>query len=192
MNMQHTNIQIMWKEIVFIFLFIYVIRFFTDMYIILGYKNINKNFYNQTWVGLKKKIRKHRKICSVFSGGTFNKKIRAIYNGLCMILSSMALINKKESEFISELDNVKKDIEFELKPFVLALYFRSKNDLSTATSFYYEYSRCIHHDKNIELIMNSLFSSQECNEINNETKTAIRSFKNPAIILLLKDNNLII
>ncbi|MEE0883944.1 MAG: hypothetical protein U0L59_01800 [Faecalimonas sp.] len=192
LNIEHTNVQIMWKEIVLIFLFIYIIRFFTDIYIIIVYKNIYNRFYAHDWFGLEKKVKKHQNLCSVFLSGPFNKKIRLIYNGLCMILSSIALIDENDCVFITEIDNIKKDEEFELKPFVLALYYRSKNDLTTAMKFYHKYSRCIHQDENIDIIMNYLFSNQECKKMNNEIAIAIKSFQNPAIIKLFEDNNLII
>lgn len=181
----------MWREIVFILLFIYIFRFFTDIYIITVYKKIYNKFYSNNWIGLEMKIKKHQKLCSVFTKGPFNKKIRLIYNGLCMILSSIALIEKNDLTFITELDKIKKEEEFELKPFILALYFHSKNDLQRAMNFYYKYCRCIHQDIYIESIMTYLFSNQDDSKIVNEVEIAIRSFKNPAILKLFEDNKLI-
>ena len=190
MNIEYTNVQIMWQEILFIFIFIYIVRYLTDVYIIVVYKNIYNKFYANNWFGLENKARKHKKICSVFARGPFNKKIRLIYNGLCLLLSSIALIEKNESVFLVELDSIRKEEEFELKPFILALYFRSTNDLRTAVKFYYKYSKCIHQDKNIEKIMNYLFSNHGDKKIDSEIKIAIKSFQNPAIIKLFENNNL--
>lgn len=164
----------------------------TDVYILIIYKDIYKKFYAPNWFGLKEKIRHLKKTCYIFLSGPFNKKIRFIYNNLCFILSSIEFMDKKDGEFIIELDNIKKDEEFELKSFVLALYFRSKNNQKTAMKFYDKYSTCIHQDKNVNIIMKYLFANQEYNIKNEEIKIAIKSFQNPAIIKLLVDNNLII
>lgn len=191
LNILLTNVQIMWKEIVCIFLFIYILRFFTDIYIITVYKKIYNKFYSNDWIRLEKKIKKHQNLCSVFTKGPFNKKIRVIYNGLCIILSSIALIEKKDLNFITELDKIKKEEEFELKSFILALYFYSKNDMQRAMNYYYKYCRCIHQDSNIESIMSYLFFNQEDSKNVNEVGIAIKSFKNPAILKLFKDTKLI-
>lgn len=108
-----------------------------------------------------------------------------------MALSSMALIRNNEIEFVKELDNVKQEEEYELKAYVLYLYYVSKNNNALAMKYYNNYSRCTHENRNIEIVMKYLFNKDECLRTTSEFQNAINSFQNPAIIRLLKDNDLL-
>lgn len=191
MNINGVNIQIMWTEIVITFFLIGIVRYLINMYILHVYNNIYKEFISFKWEKLDDKIRKHKKLCNVFSNGPYNKKIRLMYNGLCMALSSMALIRNHESGFIEELNDIKQEEEFELKAFVLALYYRSNNN-SLAIQYFNKYVRCIHQNKNIELIMKYLFDKEKTTKDMDDIKKVIKCFRNPAIICLLKQNGLIL
>ena len=65
MNINGTNVQIMWKEIAIILLIVYITRFAIDIYIKTIYNKIYNQFYSYTWNGLEEKIKKHQKICNI-------------------------------------------------------------------------------------------------------------------------------
>ena len=123
MNINGTEVQIMWKEIAVGLLVLYVIRLLIDLYIKTEYKQFNNLFYSHDWNGLDVKIRKHQRICDVFSKGPWNKNVCLMYNGLCVALASMALINNDVVDFLNQLHYIKNEDNFEIKHFILALYY---------------------------------------------------------------------
>ena len=139
MNLVGSHVQIMWKDIFLTIVFIYGIRFVIDSYIIKGFKKVHKAFYSNDWNGLEGQIEKYQKISDQFSNGPWNKKIRGIYNTLCAFRASVALVEGKESIFLNQLNHIKKEEDFELKFFVLSLYYRSKNDNEKAFQYYLQY-----------------------------------------------------
>lgn len=189
MSMAGASIKIMWKEIAVILIIVYIARCIIDIYIVSEYNKICNEFYSFTWDKLENKIKKHKKICNVFSNGLWNKKVRLIYNGLCVALSSMSLLRGDDLEFISRLSDVKDEINFDIKPFMLALYYHSKNDEAASQEHYNKFMKCNSHSEDTKVIMEELFLEQmpqKSAELNN----AIKSFRNPAIIKLLQENGL--
>ena len=179
------NVTIMWKEIVIIFAFLFLVRFMFDVYMLKQYNAIVKDFYaNKSVYG---KIKKLQKICNIFSSALWNQKTCLMYNNLCCILASIALLNNNESEFLLELNNVKREEKYELKSFILALYFLSKNNQSMAQSNYEKYLICKHENNNINIVLSKLFSSQNYSKNDETFLNAIASFKNPAIKKLLSE-----
>lgn len=185
-----TNIKIMWKEIVIILLILYSVRLAIDIYIKIIYNKIIEKFYTYNWDGLEEKVEKHRKICNVFSNGRWNKNVRLIYNGLCVVISSMAFLRGDDSEFINQLSCVKDEVNFEIKPFMLALYYRSRNDEVAMREYYNKFLDCNSHSEYTKVIMEKLFSEQMLQKSEN-LHNAIKKFQNPGIIKLLQENGLI-
>lgn len=192
MNVNEVHVQIMWKEIAIIFLLIFLLRCMTDVYIITIYKRINSSFYLGEWDGLEEKILRHRKICNVFSDGPFNKNIRVRYNGLCMALASMRLMQGDEADFLQQLNYVKKEEEYEMKAFILALYYRSKEQHEEAEKQYHKFSKCNSQSQNLKIVLDVLFEKQKEIQKDEAYRDAIRSFQNPAILKLFKDNNILL
>ncbi len=175
----------MWKEIAVILLVLYVTRLAIDMYIRKVYNKICNQFYSNTWDGLKEKIHKHRKLCDAFSNGPWNKNVRQMYNGLCVALASIALVNNDEVAFVNQLHEVKNEDDFEMKSFMLALYYHSAHDEVESKKCYNAYLKCNHENKNIKVIMEHLFSEKNNTQSSDDINTASETFKNPAIIKLL-------
>ncbi len=190
MNINGTEVQIMWKEIAVGLLVLYVIRFLIDLYIKTKYKQINNLFYSHDWNGLDVKIRKHQRICDVFSNGPWNKNVCLMYNGLCVALASMALINNNEVDFLNQLHYIKNEDNFEIKHFILALYYCSKHDEIASKRNYNAYLRCNRKDENIRVIMDYLFSETSSIQSKEDICGAVKTFQNPAIIKLLRDNGI--
>lgn len=186
MNINGTHIQIMWKEIATILLVVYIIRLAIDLYIRTVYKKICDQFYSNIWDGLEEKIRKHLNICNVFSNGPLNKNVRRMYNGLCMALASILLVNNNEVAFVNQLHKIKNEYDFEMKSFALALYYYSLHDEAAAKKHYNEYLKCNHENKNINVIMEHLFSKENNTRSSDDIQAAMETFKNPAIVKLLK------
>lgn len=122
------TVQIMWKEIGIGLLGLYILRNILDVYMVKKYKKIVSLFGKIETNQLKAKAEKHLKLCDFFSIGPWNKQIYFIYNGLCWLLSSISLIENNDRRFLEYLEMVKKEKEFEIKPFALFLYYRSKDD----------------------------------------------------------------
>lgn len=180
------NVTIMWKEIAIIFVFLFLVRFIFDIYMIQQYNTIVKKFYANKLTDVKK-TKKLQKICNVFSSALWNQKTCLMYNNICCILASVALLNNNDNEFLFELNKIKREQKYELKSFVLALYFLSKSNLSIAQSHYEKYLICEHENDNINIVLSKFFSSQNYAKIDEDFLGAIESFKNPAIKKLLSD-----
>ena len=191
MNINGTEVQIMWKEIAVGLLVLYVIRLLIDLYIKTVYKQITYLFYSHNWSGLDVKIRKHQRICDVFSSGPWNKKVCLMYNGLCVALASMALINNNEVDFLNQLHYIKNEYNFEIKHFMLALYYCSKHDEIASKRNYNAYLQCNREDENIRVILDYLFPDKSNLRSMEDVSGAIKTFHNPAIVKLLRNNGII-
>lgn len=188
MNVNGIAVNIMWKEIGAILIIVYMGRIFINMYIKNGYNRINKKFYTNNWNGLEEEIERYKKICKVFSNGPWNKNMRLIYNGLCVASASISLIRHNEVGFVECLNEVKKEVDFEMKPFLLALYYRYKQQDDVAKKYYNKYLICNHVDEDIKVIMEYLFCQGQQRDVS-EIGCTIKKFQNPAILKLLVDNN---
>ena len=180
METNGVNVQIMWKEIAIIFIVLFSFRFLIDMYIVITYKQIQSKFYSNCFVGLAYKAKKLQKISDIFSNGPFNKKMRLIFNSICVTVASLAFLNNDDFGFLNQLGKVKKEDEFEFKSFILALYYRSKGDTKNVFEYYEKWLQSNHKNKDVEVVMGFLFS----NDIQYETELverAINGFQNPAI-----------
>lgn len=181
-------VQIMWKEIGIGCLMLYVFRNMLDIYMIKKYKKITKLYGIVEADQLKLKIEKHLKLCNLFSVGPWNKNIYFIYNGLCWMMSSINLVEGKELEFLKYLEKVKKENEFEMKPFALFLFYRSKKNVEKAKYYYNAYLKCKHVDNDIAIIMRDIVNEGKKSEIFNES---IKKFIDPALQKLFKENKIL-
>lgn len=181
-------VQIMWKEIGIGFLILYVFRNILDIYMVKKYKKIVKMYGTIEINQLKLKAEKHLKLCDFFSVGPWNKQIYLIYNGLCWLLASISFSEDNEREFLEYLGRVKKENEYEMKSFVLFLYYRSKNEDNQAKYYYNLYLKCKHVDKDIAIIMDGIWNEQTKNEVFRES---VKRFNNPTLKKLLKDNRIL-
>ena len=175
----------MWKEIAIIFLVLFIVRFIIDTYIKITYNQVVNQFYSREWKGLENRIIKQRRICNVFSNGPFNKTNRQIYNGLCFLLASIAFVKNDNTVFENELNNVKREDQFAIKPFLFALYYLTKHDEEIAKRYYEKYQSCKQKDENTKIIMEYLFQRTNGNAFND----AVKSFRNPAIQKMLAEIN---
>lgn len=185
MNSSGVHVQIMWKEIAIIFLCIYLMRCLTDFYIVYKYKKLNKAFYAGEWEGLEKKMIKHQNICNVFSDGPFNKNIRSLYNGLCVALASIGLLKEDEETFLRQLNCIKKDGEYEMKAFMLTLYYNSRGNKKEAIRQYQKYLSSNPRNQNMQDILEYIYEEKRELPI-----SSAEGFQNPAIIKLLNDNKI--
>ena len=186
MGINGITTQIMWTDIIITLAVIYALRTLTEVYIVKTYKKLNKAFFEGEWDGLEKKMIKHQNICNVFSDGPFNKDIRVLYNGLCVALASIGLMQGDEETFLRQLNYIKKEKEYEMKAFILSLYFCSKGNEEEAVIQYQKYLETNPKNKNAKNILEYLFGEKK------EVPTSsVESFHNPAIIKLFKDNSII-
>lgn len=189
-NIGGSNVQIMWKEMVLIFIVLYLMRCLTDLYILRVYKKILNSFFAEDWSGLERKIEKHQKLCSIFSNGPFNKKIRYIYNTLCVVLASIKFINGNENEFLFHLGRIKRENEFEMKAFLLSLYYHSRGKMREAEEYYHYFLKCNSENQAARDILLYLFNPTQRTELEAVCVKAKQSFRNPAVIELFKANHL--
>lgn len=180
--------QIMWKEIGIGLIIVYVLRNILDIYMVNTYKKYVQMYERGEFETLKVKAKKHMKLCNFFSVGPWNKQIYLTYNSLCWLLASMSLVENNECEFLSYLNKVKKENEFEMKAFVLSLYYRSKNNIEQTKYYYDLYLKSKHIDGDMAIIMNYVFNENEKKQLIKETA---ERFNNPAIIKLLRANDIL-
>lgn len=183
--MEMGMIQIMWKEIGIGFLVLYVLRSMLDIYMIKKYEKIERSYGMVDLNILKSQAKRHLKLCDFFSVGPWNKKIYAIYNGLCWLMSSISLLENNEADFLTYLNMIKKEQEFEIKAFALSLYYRSKKDINQGQYYYNLYLASKHTDKDIAVIMDCIWNGKEKTKVFFES---VEKFKNPALKIIFKKN----
>ena len=80
-----------------------------------------------------------------------------------------------EYDFLAYLGKVKNEQEFEMKSFVLALYYRSKKDFNQARHYYDVYLTSKHVNNDIGVIMDSVWSGKAKSELVAES---VKKFEN--------------
>lgn len=181
-------IEIMWKEIGIGILILFLLRSLLDIYMIKSYEKLIGTYGIIEKENVKIKAKKLLKLYNVFSVGPWNKQMYLAYNGTCWLLASMCLIESDESGFIDYLNKVKKQDRFEMKPFALSLYYRSRENIAQMIYYYNVYMESQHVDENMDIIMNCLFGNKERMSL---LEKAVNSFHNPALIQLFKENDLL-
>lgn len=181
------EVQIMWKEIGIGLLILYIFRIVLDIYIIEKYKRLVNMCKTVELDIVRLKAYKHLRLCDVFSVGPWNKKIYLIYNGLCWLLATISMVEDNESDFLMYLNKVKKEKEFEMKSFVLSLYFRSKN-INLAKYYYDLYLTSKHIDSDIAIIMDVIWNEKEKTEAFN---VSVKKFENPALKKIFRRNGIL-
>lgn len=172
----------MWKEIGIGLIMLCILRSLLDVYMVKKYNKIVRQYGSISTDLLKKEACKHLVLCEHFAVGPFNKNIYLIYNGLCWLLASICLMEDNEKEFLNHLNRVRREREFELKPFALALFYFSKNDNLKAEEWHRLYLESTHHDDRLAVIMSDIFENQSLE------KTMIYEltpFNNPALYRLI-------
>ena len=186
MNMNGIHVEIMWKEIAIILLIICLLRYTVDFYLVYKYKKLNNAFLEGRWEGLEEKLIKHRGICNIFSEGPFNRNIRVLYNGLCVALASIAYVRQDEEMFLYHLNYIKREDEYEMKAFILSLYYHAKKNEKKGEFYYKIYLNCSPKGKRMRDILEYIYGERQ--EL---LPNSLESFRNPAIIKLFHENNII-
>ena len=110
-----------------------------------------------------------------------------MYNNLCNMAASMALLEGNEEEFLFHLSAVARENDYEVKPFMLSLYHLSKGHDKTAAKFYEHYLQCRQENRHIKVIMTHLFATSGTEVGSDALYESAAQFKNPAVIKLLGD-----
>lgn len=176
--------NVMWKEILIIFIVVFLIRAFLDVYMIINYNKVMRKFYLGYFEDIEVNIKRFISLCDVFSLAPWNKKTCFMYNNLCIVLASVALLNNNDTKFLFELNKIKREHSYELKSFMLTLYYYSKNDIIKAKQFYENHSKIKKNDENLSIVLNNLFSYELFND-NGLYESLIKSLNNQAIIKML-------
>lgn len=184
-------VQIMWKEIIVGFMLLFIFRWLLNVYMINTYNKMARLFGKTNNVEtLKKRMKKHRKLCDFFSIGPWNQEIYAIYNRLCWMLASLELLEGREDQFLQYVNSIKKGKEYEIKPFAFALYYRARKNQSLAEEWYRDYLKCNYQHIEMYLLLDYIFSENK-RSLDETMSKVIGLFKNPATIILIKDNGII-
>lgn len=80
--------------------------------------------------------------------------------------------------------------EYEIKPFAFALYYRSRKNQSLAEEWYRDYLKCNYQHIEMYLLLDYIFSENK-RSLDETMSKVIGLFKNPATIILIKDNGII-
>ena len=97
---------------------------------------------------------------------------------------------ERELQFIKQLKLIEKEEGYELKPFILALYYRSKGKREDAMECYQKFLKCRPKSQDVKAIMERLFGTEE-EQQRFAYVDAIEGFRNPAILKLFEENKLI-
>ena len=97
-------------------------------------------------------------------------------------------VEDDEYDFLAYLGEVKNEQEFEMKSFVLALYYRSKKDFNQARHYYDVYLTSKHVNNDIGVIMDSVWSGKAKSELVAES---VKKFENPVLRKLFAENHIL-
>ena len=172
------------KWAIVILFVVFLLRTLVDLFIFVENNKITKLFHENNLFTVSKKMERTRKVCKFFSAA--NKATCRIYNNLCYIYASVNYLQGKPDLFEYYLNEVKKEKLFELKSFMYALFFLSKNQREAAEKWDREYFECVHQDPKLQIILDYLFRKKGKLQ---EIQTAVMEFQNPAIKKMLADLN---
>lgn len=179
------NLRIGWNVIIIELVILLLLIILADVYMIVKHNSTTKKYYSGNFKGLVKELKRLQFVSNIFSLNPRNRNREMIFNTTCVFLASIFLLNDDENGFIRELSKIKSETRYEIKPFMLALFFKSKNDMQNAEMCCQAFKNCEHINENMNVVMNYLFSNDE--EVkNDEFGNAVNSFRNPAIIKLLE------
>ncbi|MGN8964457.1 hypothetical protein ACTM9K_16970 [Bariatricus sp. HCP3S3_E12] len=106
------------------------------------------------------------------------------------MLASLELLEGREDQFLQYVNSIKKGKEYEIKPFAFALYYRSRKNQSLAEEWYRDYLKCNYQHIEMYLLLDYIFSENK-RSLDKTMSKVIGLFKNPATIILIKDNGII-
>lgn len=178
------TVKIGWKFIIIgsAVLFLWIV--FIDVYMLVKHNSTTKKYYSGNFNGLTKELKRLQSVSNIFSKNPRNKNREMIFNTTCIFLASIALLNGDENGFLLELNKVKNEKRCEIKPFMLSLFYKSKNNIQSAEMYYQVFKDCEHSNESMCVIMNYLFAREDTTTIEAFTN-AVSTFRNPAIIQLL-------
>ena len=183
------TVQIMWMEILILFAALYGLRVLMDLYIVRTYRKLFAMHGTVPAEVFREKAQRHIRLSGIFAVGPWNQRIYKVYNGLCWMLASDHLTQNEEDAFLFWLSRIRKEETFELKAFILALYYRAKHSDDAAHHFYGQYLRCRHEDQNVSVIMHGIFDGADHTQ-EAAFAQAVKAFRNPAVIRLLDENGI--
>lgn len=178
----------LWKETIIVIILICVIFIFLGIFTVRSFNKVIERYYPNDLFSAESTLNRIRLWSDFLS--VKNDKICLVYNHTCYLLASIELLKGNDRAFLRELDGIKKEDDFELKSFMLALYYRSKGNGDMAVKEYSKYIQCSKHEKDIQIIMCGLFDGGEDFKSDDLFLNALNTFKNPAIIKLFVDNEL--
>lgn len=182
------EVRIMWKAIIIEFVVLYIVSNIICFYIIKKYQKIVTMYNNNEELNkIRLEAEKLLDLSYFFAVGPWNKKMYLLYNGLCWLLATICYMEKDERGFLIYLERVKKEKEFELKSFVLTLYYRAKQVNNQVKYYCMLYENSVHKDDKISIIMGYIMGKIDEESLLEES---VNNFKNPVIIELLEKNKL--
>ena len=132
-------------------------------------------------------LKRAKILCVITFGSSSSKKL---YNTLCYMLATTEFMDGNTDEFLRITNTAKRSFSntYAMLSSVLALYYNAEGDREMAEKYYRSYLLCDHEKKNMQIVMQKLFSDTEVDET--ELKEAMQETRNPAIVKLLQDNRL--
>lgn len=180
----------LWKETLIVIILICVIFIFLGIFTVRAFNKVIERYYPNDLFSAENTLNRIRLLSGFLSMGVRNDKMCLVYNHTCYLIASIELLRGNERAFLRELDSIKKENDFEIKSFMLSLYYRSKHDCERSKIFYDKYLMCNHHENDMKIVLSYVFDELEDIKNNNLFKDAVKGFRNPAIIKLFQDNNI--
>lgn len=178
------HVKIGWKFIIIEFAVLFLFIILMDVYMLVKHNSTTKKYYSGNFKGLTKELKRLQSVSDIFSINPRNKNREMIFNTTCIFLASIALLNGDENGFLLELNKVKNEKRCEIKPFMLSLFYKSKNNTQSAEMYYQVFKDCEHGNESMCVVMNYLFDSEDT-PTSEAFTTAVNTFRNPAIIKML-------
>ena len=181
----------LWKETLIVIILICAIFIFLGIFTVRAFNKVIERYYPNNLFSAENTLNRIRSLSGFLSLGVRNDKMCLVYNHTCYLIASIELLRGNERAFLRELDGVKKENSFEIKSFMLSLYYRSKHDFEKSKLFYDKYLMCNHHEKDMQIVLSCVFDDLDDLKNNIIFKDAVKGFKNPAIIKLFQDNSIL-
>ena len=181
----------LWKETLIVIILICAIFIFLGIFTVRAFNKVIERYYPNNLFSAENTLNRIRSLSGFLSLGVRNDKMCLVYNHTCYLIASIELLRGNERDFLRELDGIKKENSFEIKSFMLSLYYRSKHDFEKSKLFYDKYLMCNHHEKDMQIVLSCVFDDLDDLKNNIIFKDAVKGFKNPAIIKLFQDNNIL-
>ena len=182
MKINHTTI--MWKEILLMWIGIALLVVLLQLLAAFCYRRSILALRNSR-LRSERFVRFSRGLCGLFCLNPRNRRFRLMHANLGCALASYALLQKNDSEFLSELSELRYGSEYAFRSFLLAIYFLSRNDSASAQTWVESFFNCSDREHDQEIVLGFLIGRSDVGR--EQAEEASKRFQNPAVKMMLAE-----